>query len=76
VEVTLSRRKSDGSTEVLYTRLINPRKNESDRGVLPLRADFALEQPGEVELFFGPGPAGNNTCDWIKLSRLVINQEN
>jgi len=76
VEVTLSRRIPDGSTAVLYTRLINPRKNEADRGVLPLRADFVLEQPGEVELFFGPGPAGNNTCDWIKLSRLVIDQEN
>lgn len=76
VEVTLSRRRPDGSAEVLYTRLINPRKNESDRGILPLRVDFKLEQAGEVELSFGPGPAGNNTCDWIKLSRLVIDQGN
>ena len=76
VEVTLSRLKPDGSRQEIFTRLINPRKNEADRGVLPLRVDFTLEQAGEVELFFGPGAAGNNTCDWIKLSRLVIDEGN
>ncbi len=76
VQVTFSRLQPEGSAQVLFSRLINPRKNESDRGVLPLRVDFTLEQAGEVELFFGPGPAGNNTCDWIKLSRLVIDEGN
>lgn len=76
VEVTLTRLQPGGSPQVLFSRLIAPRHNESDRGILPLRVDFSLEQAGEVELFFGPGPAGNNTCDWIKLSRLVIDEGN
>jgi len=74
VEVTFSQRRADGTVEVLFTRLIDPRRNESDRGVLPLQADFTMDRAGEVELFFGPGPAGNNTCDWVKLNRLVIDR--
>lgn len=74
VEIILARLQPGGSPQVLFTRLIDPRRNEADRGVLPLRADFILDQPGEVELFFGPGPAGNNIRDWVKLGRLVIDE--
>jgi hypothetical protein len=74
VEVTLARLQPGGSREVLFSRLIDPRKDALDRGVLPLRVDFSMDQAGEVELFFGSGPAGNNTCDWIKLTRLVIDE--
>jgi hypothetical protein len=58
---------------VLAGRYFNPRLNREDRGVLrPLEFVFELEQAGEVELFFGPGPAGKDTRDWIQLGPLTI----
>jgi hypothetical protein len=55
----------------LAGRYFNPRRNPEDRGTLrPLEFTFTLEQAGEVELFFGPGPAGKDTRDWIQLGPL------
>lgn len=57
----------------LAGRYFNPRTNAGDRGALrPLEFAFTLEQAGEVELYFGPGPAGRDTRDWIQLGPLTI----
>jgi hypothetical protein len=57
----------------LATRHFDPRRNREDRGNLrPLEFNFTLETAGEVELFFGPGPAGKDTRDWIELGPLKI----
>lgn len=57
-------------------RYFNPRANREDRGTLrPLEFTFTLEQAGEVELYFGPGPAGKDTRDWIQLGPLRIEPE-
>ena len=72
VEVTLRALTPGGAGRVLFTRLVNPRDNPGDRGLCPLDVPFALEQAGEVELFFGPGPAGRDTHDSILLGRLEI----
>ena len=73
VEVTLSVIGPDEERRQLATRHFNPRLNPDDRGTLrPLEFSFTLEQAGEVELFFGPGPAGKDTRDWIQLGPLKI----
>lgn len=60
----------------LAGRYFNPRANREDRGTLrPLEFTFTLEQAGEVELYFGPGPAGKDTRDWIQLGPLRIESE-
>ena len=57
----------------LAGRYFNPRSNPEDRGqTRPLEFTFTLEQAGEVELYFGPGPANRDTRDWIQLGPLAI----
>ncbi len=57
----------------LGARHFDPRHQREDRGNMrPLEFIFTLETAGEVELFFGPGPAGKDTRDWIELGPLVI----
>lgn len=57
----------------LAGRYFNPRLNSGDRGVLrPLEFRFSLLEAGEVELYFGPGPSGRDTRDWIQLGPLQI----
>ncbi len=72
VEITLSAL-GVGETSVLYTRLLDPLNRQSDRGPQVLSIDFSLMKAGEVELFFGPGPQGRDTRDWITVGPLVIN---
>jgi hypothetical protein len=72
VEVTLRRGSRDDAGPLLYSRLVNPRENLADRGERPLEIAFTLETAGEVELCFGPGPAGRDTRDWISLGPLTI----
>lgn len=73
VEVTLSALSPDGQRRQLATRHFDPRHVGDDRGVLrPLEFAFTLESAGEVELFFGPGPSGKDTRDWIQLGPLTI----
>ena len=62
----------DGSRRQLLTRILNPRDNPEDRGPQALRLDFTLEQAGEVELFIGPGPHGQNGRDWALLGPMQI----
>lgn len=73
VEVSLFALGAAGEKRLLATRLFDPRHNRDDRGNLrPLEFSFTLEQAGEVELYFGPGPAGRDTRDWIELGPLTI----
>lgn len=73
VEVSLFRVGPGEERTLLASRYFNPRHNRDDRGGMrPLEFTFALETAGEVELFFGPGPAGKDTRDWIELGPLVI----
>ena len=73
VEVTLFALGPGEERRQLATCNFNPRANRDDRGALrPLEFRFTLEQAGEVELFFGPGPAGKDTRDWIQLGPLKI----
>jgi len=73
VEVSLFLLGSGGERRLLATRHFDPRHNREDRGNLrPLEFSFTLETAGEVELFFGPGPAGKDTRDWIELGPLRI----
>lgn len=72
VEIILSIKAGANGRRILFSRHLNPRDNLGDRGLVELRIPFHLEQKTEVELFFGPGPAGQNTFDWIVMGRLVI----
>jgi len=72
VEITLKAAWSDGREHIFFTRLLNPRDNPGDRGLCPLDVSFRLERAGEVELFFGPGPAGRDTHDSISMGRLEL----
>ena len=73
VEVSLFALGRDGTRRQLATRYFDPRHRPEDRGNrLPLEFSFTLPADGEVELFFGPGPAGIATRDWIMLGPLTI----
>ena len=73
VEVSLFALGRDGARRQLATRYFDPRHRPEDRGNLrPLEFAFTLPSAGEVELYFGPGPAGRDTRDWIQLGPLKI----
>lgn len=73
VDVTLFALEPDGQRRVLATRRFDPRHNPTDRGPSrPLEFSFSLPAAGEVELFFGAGPKGSDTRDWIQLGPLTI----
>jgi hypothetical protein len=73
VEVSLFALGPDGERRPLATRYFDPRHQPGDRGNLrPLEFRFTLPAAGEVELFFGPGPANRDTRDWIQLGPLKI----
>ncbi|MDB6115992.1 MAG: hypothetical protein JWQ62_2937 [Lacunisphaera sp.] len=73
VEVSLFELGPDGWRHQLATRYFDPRHRPEDRGrMLPLEFSFELLTAGEVELFFGPGPAGRDMRDWIQLGPLKI----
>ena len=73
VEVSLFALGPNGERRPLATRYFDPRHNREDRGnQRPLEFNFTLPAAGEVELFFGPGPSGRDTRDWIVLGPLKI----
>jgi hypothetical protein len=73
VEVSLFRLGPGEERRQIATRHFDPRRNREDRGNMrPLEFKFTLATAGEVELFFGPGPAGKDTRDWIELGPLKI----
>ena len=72
VQIVLTEFAPTGPGHEFYNRLINPRDNEADRRPSLLEIPFDLTQAGEVELLFGPGPAGRDTHDSISMGRLDI----
>jgi hypothetical protein len=72
VEIALAALSPDGGRRILHTQLFDPRHHPEDRGLRALQVDFELGEPGEVELFFGPGPDNRDTRDWIRMGRLEI----
>ena len=72
VEITLFTLGPDNDRTPIFTRLLDPVNNAGDRGSQPFEVEFSLAQAGEVELFFGPGPNGSDTRDWITMGQLVI----
>ena len=72
VEITLFALEPNDGRHVIFTRLLDPVNKHADRGPQPLEIKFTLAQAGEVELFFGPGPNGKDTRDWITMGELVI----
>jgi len=73
VEVSLFALGPNGERRPLATRHFDPRRNREDRGnQRPLEFTFTLPSAGEVELYFGPGPSGKDTRDWIQMGPLRI----
>ena len=72
VEITLTATFAGEAQQVLFTRWVNPRDQPADRGLVPVRVEFTLEQPADVELSIGPGPAGSDVRDWCWLGRLAF----
>jgi hypothetical protein len=73
VEVSLFALGPDDERRHLASRHFDPRNKQDDRGIMrPLEFNFSLPAAGEVELFFGPGPAGKDTRDWIQMGPLRI----
>ncbi len=68
----LSVRESATKHRVLYRRLLDPAKNPADRGEQAIEVAFELDRPASVDLFFGPGPRGNDRYDWLSLGRVTI----
>jgi len=73
VEIILYTLGPNGEHVELNRQLFDPMNNPEDRGdQRPLVMDFTLRYPGEVELYFGPGPSGRDTRDWIMMGPLQI----
>lgn len=73
VEVSLFALGPNEQRQQLATRYFDPRHIRDDRGnARPLEFKFNLPAAGDVELFFGPGPNGRDTRDWIELGPLKI----
>ena len=73
VEVTLFALGPNDERRQLATRYFDPRHRAEDRGnQRPFEFEFNLPAAGEVELYFGPGPADRDTRDWIILGPLRI----
>jgi hypothetical protein len=64
VEFVALQRQPDGTERVLFSRLLEPHGNPSDRGVQ--RAELTVDLPDSAEVIFEtrPGPTGSNAFDW------------
>jgi len=73
VEISLFAVGTGEERRLLAMRQFDPRNNAGDRGIeQPLTTEFTLSEPGEVELYFGPGPQDRVTRDWIRIGPLTI----
>lgn len=72
VEIQLTARESGVAPRSLYARLLDPFQNAGDRGEQTIEVSFELARPASVDLFFGPGPRGRDTHDWISLGRVTF----
>ena len=70
VEIQLTAREGGVTPRVLYSRLLDPFQAAADRGEQVIEVPFELGRPAQVDLFFGPGPHGRDTHDWISLGRV------
>jgi hypothetical protein len=70
VEIQLAAREGGAVPRILYTRLLDPSQVAGDRGEQPIDISFLLARPAQVDLFFGPGPLGRDTHDWISVGRV------
>ncbi|WP_415908495.1 ArnT family glycosyltransferase [Oleiharenicola sp. Vm1] len=69
--VQLVLRMAEGE-RTFFDRVIDPNRRPSDRNRLTLHIPFELTEPGEVELFVGPGPRGIFARDWFWIGRLAF----
>ena len=72
VELRLEEEAPDGKRQLLYSRVINPRDNQADRGLQQITQSFVLTHDGVVVLTIGPGPNGSYARDWTILGRVEI----
>ncbi|MDP2137545.1 MAG: glycosyltransferase family 39 protein [Candidatus Didemnitutus sp.] len=57
---------------VLFDRLLDPFASSEDQGEQHIEVPFFLPEPTAVDLYFGPGPQGRDTRDWIWLRGPVV----
>jgi hypothetical protein len=73
VEVSLLSVPAPGEPQVIfYQRLFTPATTWRDRGTQAIDVRFTLPAAGEIELFVGPGPDGQDGRDWASLGPLQI----
>lgn len=61
---------ADGASEELFSRLLEPAKNEADRGVLHARVALPERPWSRVAILTNAGPRGDLAYDWAWLGRL------
>lgn len=64
VEFLVRWRAPDGTEQVVFRRLLQPRENAADRGVQAFAVALPAGSGGELEFVTGAGPAGNSASDW------------
>ena len=72
VEISLQRISEDGTTETLFTRFLDPRGNEADRGLHRLDLPLQLNPGDQLLLQSTPGPRGDKSFDWFFLRDVLI----
>jgi hypothetical protein len=72
VDLVVSAPDGGGGMHEVGRRVLDPRGNAADRGLLTINFDFAADQAGDVEFAVLPGAAGGNARDWILLQQLRI----
>ncbi|MCF7760822.1 MAG: hypothetical protein K9M98_09985, partial [Cephaloticoccus sp.] len=72
VAVELLALESGTEPRVLFQRLLDPVGNPSDRGAQLLEVAFVLPEATDIDLYFGPGPNGRDTRDWIWLQGPLV----
>jgi hypothetical protein len=64
----------DGGRRVLFERLLDPARQEGDRGVQRLTLDLELDAEAELLIETTAGPTGNWAFDWAALGPLTLRQ--
>lgn len=72
VEIRLEVELPNGTRQQLFSRLINPRDNPAERGILEISHSFELAQDSVVVLSVGPGPLSSYARDWTIMGPVEI----
>ncbi len=72
VEIRVTVHDGAAKPRVVYARQLDPAGVIADRGEQVIDVTFGLPGPARVDLYFGPGPRGNDRYDWIHLGRVTI----